>query len=54
MTSEEIKNMIEETYLEVLKRPADKIGLNHWLSRINDPNDPLNSKEGYCFSFKIL
>ena len=37
--------MVEDVYLEILERPADKTGLDHYVARMMNSNDPLNTKE---------
>ena len=45
--------IVEEVYLEILERPADAAGLASWVAKMNDPNDPLNTKEELIASFRL-
>ena len=49
----EITQIVEEVYLEILERPADRTGLDHWVQRMMESNDPLNTKEELIALFKL-
>tara|TARA_A100001015_G_scaffold312086_2_gene416569 strand:+ start:325 stop:1233 length:909 start_codon:yes stop_codon:yes gene_type:complete len=53
MSKKEVIKVVEEVYLEILKRPADKVGLDHYVSRILNINDPLDTKEELVAIFKL-
>lgn len=45
MLIEEIIQIVEDGYLEIFERPADRTGLDHYVGRMMNSNDPLNTKE---------
>merc|ERR1711937_282791 len=51
-TITEITKIVENVYLEVLGRPADLQGLNHWVDRMESPEYP-NTKEELVEIFKM-
>ena len=40
-----ITQFVEQSYIDVLERNGDWEGINHWVDKIIDPSDPLNTKE---------
>ena len=51
-TKKEILELIEQSYMDIFERPADHIGLKHYLERWVDNKDPLNSVEELVAVFK--
>ena len=52
-TEKKIITLIEQTYIDILERPADHNGLKHYLDRWQDKNDPINSVEELTAVFKL-
>ena len=52
-TKKEVIQIVEAVYLEILERPADMVGLKHWVGRMVDENDPLNTKEELVAIFML-
>ena len=46
------REIVEAVYLEILERPADAAGLESWVAKMDDPEDPLNTEEELIAIFK--
>ena len=53
LKKEEIEIIVEQVYMDILNRPADKKGLNNWTSIMMDENNPINTKEELIAAFKL-